>query len=205
MGVSHWAYDQTNQNKRNHTGKTETWWIDGMNAQLHEKFHLEQNLTAVFIDSWAKQEWNLNDPLQQEAFDRETEKLWTIFSNNPTFEFKTIQDVLEENRRLKEENKWLNDVITNNISEIMDEIKDLREKDENFNVSLGTLFDKQAEDISNVEGHIVGVKTELSEDITKNITSVTNNIVEIQSELTDDINEVISDISELVIVPVGKL
>ena len=83
-------------------------------------------------------------------------------------------------------------------------IKDLREKDENINVSLGTLFDKQAEDISNVEGHIVGVKTELSEDITKNITSVTNNIVEIQSELTDDINEVISDISELVIVPVGK-
>ena len=205
MGVSHWAYDQTNQNKRNHTGKTETWWMGGMNAQLHEKFHLEQNLTAVFIDSWAKQEWNLNDPLQQEAFDRETEKLWTILSNNPTFEFKTIQDVLEENRRLKEENKWLNDVITNNISEIMDEIKDLREKDENFNVSLGTLFDKQAEDISNVEGHIVGVKTELSEDITKNITSVTNNIVEIQSELTDDINEVISDISELVIVPVGKL
>ena len=211
MGVSHWAYDQTNQNKRNNTGKTETWWMDEMNAQLHEKFHLEQNLTAVFIDSWAKQEWNLNDPLQQEAFDRETEKLWTIISNNPTFEFKTIQDVLEENRRLKEENKWLNDVIKNNISEIMeqlaqqtDEIKDLREKDENFNVSLGTLFDKQAEDILNVEGQIVGVKTELSEDITTNITSVTNNIVEVQTELTDDINEVISDISGLVIVPIGK-
>ena len=268
MGVSHWAYDKRSQDIRKETGKNETWWMDDMNVQLHEKFHLEQNLTAVFIDSWAKKDFNLNDPLQQEAFDRETEKLWTIISNNPTFEFKTIQDVLEENRRLKEENKWLNDVITNNISEIMeqlaqqtddiedlrekdvnfslslgivtvdiedlrekdgtmtddikdlrekdvnfnvsigtmtDDIKDLREKDVDFNVSLGTLFDKQAEDISNVEGHIVGVKTELSEDITKNITSVTNNIVEIQSELTDDINEVISDISELVIVPVGKL
>ena len=211
MGVSHWHYDQGSIGERNHTEKTETWWIDDMNAQLHEKFHLEQNLTAVFIDSWAKQDWNLNDPLQQEAFDRETEKLWTIISNNPTFEFKTIQDVLEENRRLKEENKWLNDVITNNISEIMeqlsqqtDDIEELREKDVNFNISLGVMFDKQAEDISNVEEQIAGVKTELSEDIT----SVTNDIVAVRSEHSDDIDEVISDIdnmkSELVLDPVGK-
>ena len=53
-----------------------------MNAQLKEKFHLENDLQAVFIDSWAKQDWNLADTLQQEAFDRETAKLWEIFSSN---------------------------------------------------------------------------------------------------------------------------
>ena len=196
MGVSHWAYDEPSIDIRNFTGKTETWWRDNMNAQLHEKFHFEKDLEVVFIDSWAKQDWNLNDPLQQEAFDRETKKLWTIISNNPAFEFKTIQDVLEENKRLKEENKWLNDVITNNISEIMEQlaqqtndIEDLREKDVNF-----------AEDISNVEGQIDGVKKELYEDIA----SVTNDIAGVRSELTAEINEVISDISELVLDPVGK-
>ena len=196
MGVSHWAYDEHSIVNRNFTGKTETWWRDNMNAQLHEKFHFEKDLEVVFIDSWAKQDWNLNDPLQQEAFDRETKKLWTIISNNPAFEFKTIQDVLEENKRLKEENKWLNDVITNNISEIMEklaqqtnDIEDLREKDVNF-----------AEDISNVEGQIDGVKKELYEDIA----SVTNDIAGVRSELTAEINEVISDISELVLDPVGK-
>ena len=124
LGVSFWAYDQNSIQARNFSGKTESWWKDEMNSQLHEKFHLETDLEAVFIDSWAKQPWNLNDPLQQEAFDRETLKLWNIFSTSPTFEFKTIQDVIEENIRLKEENKWLNDVITNNISEIMDQLQD---------------------------------------------------------------------------------
>ena len=59
-------------------------------------------MEAVFIDSWAKQPWNLNDPLQQEAFGRETLKLWNIFSTSPTFEFKTIQDVIEEAMDLAE-------------------------------------------------------------------------------------------------------
>ena len=81
LGVSFWAYDQNSIQARNFSGKTESWWTDEMNNQLHEKFHLETDLEAVFIDSWAKQEWNLNDPLQQEAFDRETEhSLWMVCS-----------------------------------------------------------------------------------------------------------------------------
>ena len=62
-----------------------------MNRQLKEKFHIEKDLDAVFIDSWAKQDWNLDDFIQQEAFTRETTKLWNSFSSYSTFEFKTIQ------------------------------------------------------------------------------------------------------------------
>ena len=87
LGVSFWHYDLNSIMGRNNSGKTESWWTTQMNAQLKEKFHLENDLQAVFIDSWAKQEWNMADTLQQEAFDRETAKLWEIFSSNSEFEF----------------------------------------------------------------------------------------------------------------------
>ena len=35
-----------------------------------------------------------------------------------SFHFMTIDDILEENARMRAEIKWLNDVITNNISEL---------------------------------------------------------------------------------------
>ena len=58
------------------------------------------------------------------------------------------EDVLEENRELKAEIKWLNDVITNNISEIMknlekqsEDVELLKEEDTNIKVNVGLLFD----------------------------------------------------------------
>ena len=75
-------------------------------------------MKGVFIDAWSQQPWNLADGRQQEAFGRETNKLWTFMEENELFEFRTVDDVLEENQQLKEENKWLNDIITNNITEL---------------------------------------------------------------------------------------
>ena len=96
LGVSHWAFDQQSVNQRNFSGKTESWWTEEKNKQLQERFHVTKNLTAVFIDSWSQKPWNLEDELQQVAFQRETKKLWEAFSVMDTFEFKTIQDVIEE-------------------------------------------------------------------------------------------------------------
>ena len=48
-------------------------------------------------------------------------------SRNSTFDFLTIDDVLEENAELKEEVKWLNDVITENISKLNEAVKDLED------------------------------------------------------------------------------
>ena len=41
---------------------------------------------------------------------------------NPLFNFRGIDDVLEENQKLKEEVQWLNDVITTNISDLAEQI-----------------------------------------------------------------------------------
>ena len=78
------------------SGKTETWWTEEKNKQLQERFHVTKNLTAVFIDSWSQQPWNLQDELQQVAFRTETKKLWETFSVMDSFEFNTIQDVIKE-------------------------------------------------------------------------------------------------------------
>jgi len=67
-----------------------------MNKALQAKSHLRRNLTAFFIDSFAKMPFNLNDPVQQAAFDKETDRLWnTAFTFDP-FEFHTIEDVLND-------------------------------------------------------------------------------------------------------------
>ena len=117
LGVSFWHYDLNSIMGRNNSGKTESWWTDQMNAQLKEKFHLENDLQAVFIDSWAKQEWNLADALQQEAFDRETAKLWEIFSSNSKFEFKTIQDVIDDLNQCQQENECLTGEIQEKLAQ----------------------------------------------------------------------------------------
>ena len=70
IGVSFWKYDMSSIMQRNHSGHTESWYIEEKNKQLQERFHLKHDLEAVFIDSWAKQDWNLDDLSQQQAFDR---------------------------------------------------------------------------------------------------------------------------------------
>ena len=134
--------------ERNFTGKTEEFFMEKWKILLQDKFHIDLNLTGVFIDSWSQQPWNLADQDQQIAFQRETGKLWNFANNHEEFQFRTVEDVLEENLQLKAEIKWLNDVITNNISEIMknlekqsEDIELLKEEDTNVKVNVGVLFD----------------------------------------------------------------
>lgn len=122
IGVSHWAYDAQSVAQRNYTGDTEDKFMEEWNLLLREKFHIEVELEGVFIDSWSQQPWNLGDQNQQVAFQRETTKLWEFAQQNELFTFRTVGDVLEENQQLKDEIKWLNDVITNNISKIVESV-----------------------------------------------------------------------------------
>ena len=126
LGVSFWHYDENSIMARNFSGKTESWWTTEMNTQLKDKFNVDKELEAVFIDSWAKQEWNLDDNLQQEAFSREASKLWNIFSNNSKFEFKTIEDIIEELNECKLENDCLNGKIQQQISNLTSQMTILK-------------------------------------------------------------------------------
>ena len=80
-----------------------------MNEALKEKNHIPHNLEGVFIDSWAT--FEPDDPYQQEAYTRETAKLWDFFSTKERFEFKSMQDILDELYECKEDTKkdieWL--------------------------------------------------------------------------------------------------
>lgn len=122
IGVSHWAYDSNSVAKRNYTGKTEEKLMKEWNELLTEKFHIDAELEGVFIDSWSQQPWNIDDEQQQAVFQTETTKLWNFAERNDLFTFRTVGDVLEENQELKAEVKWLNDIITNNISKLGERI-----------------------------------------------------------------------------------
>ena len=122
LGVSFWPYDQVSINQRNHTGKTEPWWTNEKNAQLKDRFHLDKNLDAVFIDSYAKQDWNLNDPMQQDAFERESLKLWNRLNDLSEFEFKSIQDVIEELNQCNAELNCLSGEVEASISALQKEM-----------------------------------------------------------------------------------
>ena len=121
---------------RNNSGKTESWWTAEMNTQLKEKFHLENDLQSVFIDSWAKQEWNLGDTLQQEAFDRETTKLWEIVSSNGKFEFKTIEDVINDLNHCQEENECLKGEIQEKLTQLSEALEEEKAKNIEQDISI---------------------------------------------------------------------
>ena len=137
--------------ERNITGKNEEKFMQEWNNLLNEKFHLKANISGVFIDSWSQQFWNLPDEDQQKAFKRETEKLWQFASSNEEFIFRTIEDVLKENQ-------WLKDVITNNISNLNDQISELRQQDQH----QGNEIQNNAAQISELFGDIDSIETQIS-------------------------------------------
>ena len=143
LGVSFWKYTEDSINQRNHSGKTESWWIEEKNKQIQARFHVEKDLDAVFIDSWSQQTWNLEDQLQQIAFQRETKKLWDLFSAMDSFEFKTIQDVIEE---LQECNQLLDGSIEQLQKDMEDRVAEIKLLNEDILVN-GDLIQKNKEKI----------------------------------------------------------
>ena len=84
---------------------------------------MDKDFTCDFTDSWSQTPgppgFNTEDPLQQEHWKSETGILWEMTtSREDSFSFMTIDDILEENTRLKVENQWLNDVISSNITHL---------------------------------------------------------------------------------------
>ena len=63
--------------------------------------------------------------MEQEHWTEETGKLWEETTNRTSeFSFRTIDDILEENAAQKEQIRWLNNVIKNNISELSSRIQE---------------------------------------------------------------------------------
>ena len=133
IGVSFWAYDQNSIDARQCYPEypeychDEKWFCGEMNRQIQEKFNVGGNFSCVFTDSWSQTPgppgFNTEDPTQQEHWKAETGVIWEITTGREdSFSFMTIDDILEENARLKEENNCLNDVIRNNITHLTEMI-----------------------------------------------------------------------------------
>ena len=133
IGVSFWAYDQNSIDARQCYPEypeychDENWFCGEMNRQIQEKFNVGGNFSCVFTDSWSQTPgppgFNTEDPTQQEHWKAETGVIWEITTGREdSFSFMTIDDILEENARLKEENNCLNDVIRNNITHLTEMI-----------------------------------------------------------------------------------
>jgi hypothetical protein len=133
IGVSFWAYDQDSIDGRVCSPDypdfchDEAHFAANIDAMMQKYFGLNRTFTYVFTDSWSQTAgppgFNTDDPLQQEHWREETGVLWDLtMAREEAFPFMTIDDILEENARQRAQIKWLNDVITNNISELAAQI-----------------------------------------------------------------------------------
>merc|ERR1719312_2328504 len=142
IAVSFWPFDQDSIDERNEkcdpdypyypgSCKDEAWFCEQMNYQLKNKTSSPSNMnfTCVFTDSWSQTYPHKYDPTEQEHWKIETGKLWDItMSRDDVFSFMTIDDILEENTKQRAEIKWLNDVITNNISHLVARVDNQEDK-----------------------------------------------------------------------------
>ncbi len=113
-----------------------------MNEILEEKFQIGKNLTFTFIDSWAKHPSNLDDTFQQAAFERETTILWNTANSSKEFLFKSIEDILEENKELKVEVEYYKGVLDDNITNIFESLKEQDEDITDLRIQQGHTFGK---------------------------------------------------------------
>merc|ERR1712136_547107 len=192
IGVSFWPYDINSQKQRNYSGQDESWYCKEKNAGLHEHFDIPDNLSCVFIDSWAKQEWNLDDPYQQEAFDRESSKLWDIVNNTKPFEFKSLEDILEELEAEKEENKHLHDVIDSNITALWKAV------DQNTGDIFKNMMsiDENGNSIENVNETLDNSREEFSKSLNETAEELNRSLNETTDDLNRSLNETAIDLNK---------
>ena len=123
--------------------------------------------TFAFMDSFSQSGPNKNDFIQQQHWVEETEKLWLEANGrNSTFDFLTIDDVLEQNEELKEENQRLNDIIDESIAALFEAVNGLSIHDnqtdlrmENFELDLQEINSKMDENELIMEDSIRALNT----------------------------------------------
>ena len=133
---------------------------------------------------------------------KETNKLWLEATRgNETFDFKTIDEVLEENQLCKEENKRLNDIIEEDIKELNEKVAHNEEKIENATKVLTNEIANVSSTVVQNTDEICRVDQELNEKVGHNedkINRVDSSVVLLSHDveiLTDDVDTIAEDLS----------
>jgi len=173
--------------------RDEEFFYNEINKQLEEKFHIGMMLPIVFIDSFAKHPNNSNDATQQEHFQIETEKAWNFSKTSPEFQFKTIDEILEENYEMRDEIEWLNEVITKNISDLQESLANemnIREQQvKDLNGTTGENTDR----IDDEETRAKAQEKTIEDDISINHNNITS--LEKRTDFLENPNQVILTVS----------
>jgi len=163
--ISKFSYDQRDIEDRDETCleepaecKNETVLCNEINDEIAEHLHVEMELPCVFIDSYSQKNKSLDDDVQQMHWEEETSTLWKFAKQTEPFDFKTIDDVLEENYELTQENKRLNE---ENAAQAT-KIGTLEEQNKNLTTELVTLNDK-IDDFWD-DSHLVSIGVEVMGD-----------------------------------------
>ena len=137
IGASFWQFDQVSIDRRRcypdypDLCRDEAWLEREINQQIRSKLGVEKNFTYIFADSWSQTSippgFNKDDEQQQEHWLEETNKLWQAATEREeAFQFKTINDIIEENNAVTEENARqkreitrLTGLIEDNISQLL--------------------------------------------------------------------------------------
>jgi len=149
--ITKWSMDQHSLKMRIRSGQDKAWLTRSMNKALQAKTHLDRNLTAFFIDSWARMPDNIDDPVQQASFDAETERLWQTSMAFDAFKFHAVEDVRNE---LEECKKTLGD----DIAKLQAEVKKLQEGQTNHTQDIKQL----AIDVGDTKVEIDTLETDTS-------------------------------------------
>ena len=138
--------------------RNEAAFSKSMMGAIEEKFHIGRNLPFTFIDSWAKHPLNLGDQQQQDAFARETDILWNFALSSEEFVFKSIQDVLDENEKLKAEVEYLNE----NIDFILGQLITINSDIGNLTETVHTDLEILSENLAKQEVGLTGAVKDIT-------------------------------------------
>ena len=204
IGVTKWPYDQDSIDDRQQDCddfgedsdfcKNEANFIKQWTRQLNEKFELDQNYTFAFMDSYSQSgNSNIQDEIQQIHWKEETSKLWDeATKRNKTMEFKTIDEVLEENQICKEENERLHDIIDEEIATIKEDIKTVK-TDVSHNAddisAQGSTMDMIKEDISHNADEISALASNVALN-SKHIQENSDGIEAVESKVSENENDI---------------
>ena len=192
-GVSFWSYQEDDVADRT---QTEEEFLEELNNNLKEKLSLKTDLAGVFIDSWSQTENHIDNEEEQIAFKRETEKLWNFVQNHDEFGFKTVADVIQENQELKAEIKWLNDVITKNISELQEKTHNLKVENVDQKIDIGLLQNQDFE-IKNTIENFQNEVNQTFDGINQTLDGINQNLNHDLNVIDQKLDEIDQNISEL--------
>ena len=128
--VTKWSYDEDDVEDRERQGINETTTLKDINDSIMSITHLQTPLDGIFLDSWAV--YHEDDENQQKFLSIYAAKLWETANAMETFDFYTIEDILNQLDECRDETErlnniitekdsdiqWLNEVIANNISQL---------------------------------------------------------------------------------------